>query len=65
MEELRDRAEELAVAVDSSWEGVSEPVEGDAVEDFVEGWGRVGPLLEFLADPWDGRSVDGIFDRKV
>ena len=51
MEELRRRREELAVPVDCPREGLREPVECDVVEDLLEGWVGVGPLIELLADP--------------
>jgi hypothetical protein len=52
-------AEELAVRVNGSWEGVGEPVEGDGVEEFVWGGRGGGPGLEFFSDPawW---LVDGV-----
>lgn len=51
VEERRVFAKELAVWIDGAWEGVSEPVEGDVVEDLVDWWIIIGPEEEFFADP--------------
>ncbi len=51
MEERGLGPEELTVRVYGAWKAVGEPVEGDGVQDLVQGWRLVGPLEEFLTYP--------------
>jgi len=51
VEELRLGTEELAIAIDGTWERLREPIERCAVEHLIHAGGLIGPLLELLSNP--------------